>query len=71
MHLVATAHRPLLVSRPTSLPRLLCFDTNDGHEDCDDNGAINQVYYYYNVRGSVQTGDFVAADVDGGSKSVS
>ncbi|KAL9088673.1 MAG: hypothetical protein Q9159_003009 [Coniocarpon cinnabarinum] len=36
--------------------------------DCDDSGAINQVFYYYNVRGSVQTGEFVAADVDGGSK---
>ena len=37
--------------------------------DCDDSGAINQVYYYFNVRGSVQTGEFVATDADGGSES--
>ena len=28
---------------------------------CDDSGALSQVYYYFNVRGSAQTGEFVAA----------
>lgn len=28
-------------------------------------GALNEVWYHYNVRGSVQSGDFVAAEPDG------
>ncbi|KAF2664436.1 ribonuclease M [Microthyrium microscopicum] len=28
------------------------------------NGALNAVYYYFNVQGSVQTGNFIAADPD-------
>jgi ribonuclease T2 len=29
-------------------------------------GALNEIWYHYDVRGSVQTGDFVPADPDGG-----
>ncbi len=39
-----------------------------GHEayiGCDDNGALNTVYYYFNVRGSLQDGTFVSAPVLG------
>ncbi|KAL2356086.1 ribonuclease T2-like protein [Cryomyces antarcticus] len=28
-------------------------------------GALNEIWYHYDVRGSVQTGDFVASDPDG------
>lgn len=28
-------------------------------------GALDEVWYHYNVQGSVQTGEFVAADPDG------
>ncbi|KAL9078343.1 MAG: hypothetical protein Q9157_002735 [Trypethelium eluteriae] len=33
------------------------------------NGALNQVYYYFNVKGSVQNGTFQASDPDGGDTS--
>lgn len=39
----------------------------DGHQvtlGCS-NGALNEIWYHYNVKGNVQSGDFVAADPDG------
>ncbi|KAF2717671.1 ribonuclease T2 [Polychaeton citri CBS 116435] len=33
------------------------------------NGALEQVYYYFNVKGSVASGEFVAASPDSGSSS--
>lgn len=35
---------------------------------CSSN-AIDEIWYYFNVRGSVQTGTFVAADSDGTTSS--
>lgn len=32
---------------------------------CDDSGALEQIYYYYNTIGSVPSGLFVPADSDG------
>ena len=41
-------------------------DDNEVYFNCDSNGALNEIWYFYNVRGSVQTGDFVPTGLPSG-----